>query len=65
MRTNIVIDADLLEEAKRLTGLQTKKAVVEESLRLLVRLRRQEEVGHWRGKLQWEGDLNEMRTDWQ
>ncbi len=63
MRTNIVIDDALLKRAMRLTGLKTKKAVVEEGLKLLVRLKDQEAVRAWRGKLRWEEDLEAMRTD--
>ena len=61
MRTNIVLDDDLIEEAMALTGLSTKRAVVHEALRTLVRLRRQASIRHLRGKLQWEGNLDEMR----
>ena len=63
MRTNIVIDDGLMRSAMRATGLKTKKAVVEEGLKLLVRLRRQQVIRKWRGKLRWEGDLDAMRTD--
>jgi Arc/MetJ family transcription regulator len=63
MRTNIVIDDDLVAEAQRLTGISTKRGVVEEALQLLVRLKRQEAVRAWRGKLPWEGDLETMRRD--
>lgn len=63
MRTNIVIDDKLMKQAMRATGLKTKKAVVEEALRLLVRLKRQQSVKAWRGKLPWLGDLEEMRRD--
>jgi len=61
MRTNIVLDDELLERARRLTGLTTKRAVVEEALRLLVKLREQEGVRSLRGRLRWEGDLSQMR----
>ena len=61
MRTNIVLDDDLIEEAMALTGLSTKRAVVHEALRTLVRLRRQASIRQLRGKLQWEGNLDEMR----
>ena len=61
MRTNIVLDDALLAEAMRRTGLKTKHAVVEEALKTLVRLKRQEEIRKLRGKLHWEGDLDEMR----
>lgn len=63
MRTNIVIDDDLMRSAMRATGLKTRKAVVEEGLKLLVRLKRQQAIRRWRGKLRWEGDLDAMRTD--
>jgi Arc/MetJ family transcription regulator len=63
MRTNVVIDDELMQEALRVTGMATKRAVIEEGLRTLVRLKGQEEVRNWRGKLHWEGDLDAMRTD--
>jgi Arc/MetJ family transcription regulator len=63
MRTNIVIDDGLIRRAMRVTGLKTKKAVVEEGLKLLVRLKDQEAVRAWRGQLRWEDDLEAMRTD--
>lgn len=61
MRTNIIIDDRLMEEAKRLTGLPTKKAVVEHALRTLVQVKRQEEILKLKGKIRWSGDLDEMR----
>ena len=63
MRTNIVIDDDLMAEALALTGLKTKREAVEQGLRALVRLKRQERIRRYRGKLRWEGDLDEMRRD--
>jgi Arc/MetJ family transcription regulator len=63
MRTNNVIDDELVAEAQRLTGISTKRGVVEEALQLLVRLKRQEAVKTWRGKLSWAGDLETMRQD--
>ncbi len=63
MRTNIVIDDDLIEKALELTGLKTKKAVVEEALKLLIQMRQQAAIRAWRGKLKWEGDLEQMRLD--
>jgi Arc/MetJ family transcription regulator len=61
MRTNIEIDDVLLSEAMAATGLPTKRATVEEGLRLLVRVRRQTEaLAELRG-MGWEGDLEEMR----
>ena len=61
MRTNIDIDDALLHEARRATGLRTKKETVEEGLRLLVRLKAQEEILGLAGKVRWEGDLETSR----
>ncbi len=63
MRTNIVIDDKLMREALRATGLKTKRDAVEEGLRTLVRLQKQEEIRQFRGKLPWRGDLDAMRSD--
>ncbi len=63
MRTNIVINDQLMEEALRLGGFKTKREAVEQALRLLIRLKRQEKIRKYRGKLQWEGDLENMRVD--
>ncbi len=63
MRTNIVIDDQLMSDTLRLTGLQTKKEAVEEGLKALIRLKKQEELRKLRGKLKWEGNLDDMRTD--
>jgi Arc/MetJ family transcription regulator len=63
MRTNIVIDDALMAEALTATGLKTKREAVELGLRTLLRLRRQEEIRRFRGKLSWEGDLEAMRSD--
>lgn len=63
MRTNIVIDVELLAEAQRATGARTKRETVELGLRSLVRLSRQAEVRRLRGMVQWEGDLDAQRRD--
>ena len=62
VRTNIVLDETLIGEALALTGLKTKKAVIEEALRVLTRLKRQEQVRALRGRLHWEGDLDALRA---
>ena len=62
MRTNIEIDDELMAEAMRRTGLRTKKAVVEEALRRLVRLERQKDILELQG-IGWEGDLAAWRRD--
>ncbi len=61
MRTNIVIDDKLMADALKATGLDTKKETVELGLRMLVRLNKQQAIRKLRGKLKWEGDLDEMR----
>ena len=63
MRTNIVIDDDLMTEVLRVGGFATKREAVEEGLRLILRTRAQADIRRLRGKLRWEGDLDEMRTD--
>lgn len=62
MRTNIVIDDNLMDEALRLTGAKTKKDAVEMGLKALIRLKRQEKIKRYKGKLHWEGNLDDMRT---
>lgn len=63
MRTNIVIDDDLMAEAMKLGQLKTKKAVVEAGLKLLVQIKKQEKIKNLRGKLKWDDDLDAMRMD--
>ncbi|CAN5433695.1 hypothetical protein BH10PSE15_BH10PSE15_13430 [soil metagenome] len=63
MRTNIVIDDQLMTEAMAASGARTKREAVELGLRTLLRLRGQEEIRAFRGKLVWDGDLDAMRTD--
>lgn len=61
MRTNIDIDDQLMAQAMRSSGAPTKKAVVEEALRMLVRTRAQGSIRRLRGKVKWEGDLEQSR----
>jgi Arc/MetJ family transcription regulator len=61
VRTNIEIDDQLLSEAMRSSGARTKKAAVEAALRLLVKTHSQTAIRRLRGKVHWEGDLNESR----
>jgi Arc/MetJ family transcription regulator len=61
MRTNVVIDEELVNRARALTGIKTKREVIHEALLTLIQLRQQEEVRNLRGKLHWEGDLDGMR----
>ena len=62
MRTNIDIDDDLMRQAMRSSGARTKRGVVEEGLRLLIRTRGQASVRRLRGKVAWEGDLEASRV---
>jgi Arc/MetJ family transcription regulator len=61
MRTNIDIDDDLMRDAMRASGATTKRAVVEQGLRMLINVRGQRALKHLRGKVRWTGDLNASR----
>ncbi|OJX40527.1 MAG: DUF2191 domain-containing protein [Chloroflexi bacterium 44-23] len=61
MRTNIVLDDDLVMRAQALSGIRTKREVIQKALLTFVRLQEQTNVKKLRGKLRWEGDLDEMR----
>lgn len=63
MRTNIVIDDELMTSAMAATGAATKREVVELGLKTLLRLQRQKELKQLRGRVDWTGDLETMRTD--
>ncbi len=63
MRTNIEIDDKLMADTLRITGLKSKREVVDTALRTLFRLRLQGELRSLRGKMDWVGDLDEMRRD--
>lgn len=63
MRTNVVVDDRLMNDALRLSGLRTKKSAIEAGLKLLVEVNRQRRIKGARGKLRWAGDLDRMRAD--
>lgn len=63
MRTNVVIDDKLMESVLKVSGLRTRRAAIEEGLKLLLQMKNQEKIKGFRGKLKWTGDLNEMRLD--
>jgi Arc/MetJ family transcription regulator len=65
MRTNIVIDDALMKEALDLSGLATKREVVQRALETFVRLQKQQKIRKFRGKLAWDGDLDAMRSDYE
>ena len=62
MRTNIMIDDNLMRSAMRATGLRTKRAVVEAGLALLVQVKGQSSLRKLRGKVKWSGDLDVTRA---
>jgi Arc/MetJ family transcription regulator len=61
MRTNIDIDDRLMQEALRTSGAKTKRAAVEAGLRLLIQTRRQRSVRRLRGRVAWQGNLEQSR----
>ena len=61
MRTNIVIDDELMRATLKATGLKTKREAVDEALRTLLRLKQQTELRKLRGKHELIGDIDEMR----
>jgi Arc/MetJ family transcription regulator len=63
MRTNVVVDDNLMASALKASGLKTKKGAIEEGLKLLVQMQSQKAIKSFRGKLKWSGNLAEMRTD--
>jgi Arc/MetJ family transcription regulator len=60
-RTNVVLDGKLVREAMELTGISTKRALIDEALRMLIRIRKQEQIRELFGTVEWEGDLDAMR----
>jgi Arc/MetJ family transcription regulator len=67
MRTNIDLDDKLVAKAMKLSGLKTKKAVVDEALQRFVKereqIKKQKRALKFFGKIPWEENLDEMRTD--
>lgn len=63
MRTNVVINDDLMAQALNASGFKTKKDTIEEGLKLLIQMNSHKEIKQFRGKLKWSGNLDEMRTD--
>ncbi|NOS90228.1 MAG: type II toxin-antitoxin system VapB family antitoxin [Methylococcaceae bacterium] len=63
MRTNIMIDETLMADVLSATGVKTKREAVELGLKTLLMLKQQEAIKAFKGRLKWEGDLEQMRTD--
>jgi Arc/MetJ family transcription regulator len=62
MRTNIVLDDKLVEKGMNYTGIRTKKDLVNFALRELIRRKERKKILSLKGKLRWEGNLDEMRS---
>ncbi len=60
-RTNVVLDENLVEKAKSMTGLDTVRSVVDYALKELVRHGRQKDLLKLKGTIHWEGSLTDMR----
>jgi len=63
MRTNIVLDDAIIETALKLGGYKTKKATIENALKLFIQIKGQQKIKALKGKVKWEGNLDEMRRD--
>lgn len=63
MRTNVVIDDELMRATLEFSGAKTKREAVETAMRQFVQIRAQEQLRELRGTVVWEGDLDDMRTD--
>jgi len=63
MRTNVIIDDELMNRALKSGGYRTKKAAIEQGLKLLVQINSQKKLQKLKGKIHWEGNLDAMRRD--
>jgi Arc/MetJ family transcription regulator len=63
MKTSILVDDRLMSDALQATGLRTQEEVIELGLQTLIRLSQQAQIRQFKGKLAWEGNLDEMRQD--
>jgi len=63
MRTNVVIDDGLMRRVMKSGGYKTKKKAIEEALKLLLQVQSQERLRSLKGRVRWEGDLDQMRSD--
>ena len=60
-RTNVVLEEDLIEAGLELTGLRSRRALIDYALRQLLRRESQRKILELKGKVRWEGDLSSMR----
>ncbi len=63
MRTNIEINDTLMQKAIAISGLSTKKETVEEALKMLIQIKSQEKIKSLKGKINWQGNLDQSRAD--
>jgi Arc/MetJ family transcription regulator len=63
MRTNIILDEQLMESALQVSDSKTKKGTIEEALILLVQIKGQRKIKEYRGKLKWKGNLDNLSLD--
>ncbi len=61
MSESMSLDENLLSEARELTGIEGREAIINEALKLFVQVRRQDGLRRLRGKVTWEGNLDELR----
>ncbi len=62
MRTNIVLDETLVKNCTKITGIKTKKALIDHALRELLRHKSQKRILKLKGRVTWEGNLDEWRS---
>ena len=63
MRTNIIIDDTLMSDVLKVTGVKSKREAVELGLKTLLMLKQQESIKAFKGKLNWDAELEIMRVD--
>lgn len=61
IRTNVVLDTNVLGKAKNLTGIKTTKEIIHYALKELVRHKRQKDVLKLKGRVDWKGNLDDSR----
>jgi len=62
MRTNVYVDEELIHECRELTQLKTKKEIIDSALKEFIKLCKRKKMLELEGKIQWEGNLDEMRA---
>lgn len=60
-RTQVMLDETLIQDCIRATGIKTQRALIDHALRELLRREKQIEVLQLKGRVDWQGDLNEWR----